>query len=105
MTLATAVTRLPSAGAPPQAPIRAGFLGGSHSHAAAKGRLVRASNRIELLGMAEAAEEVRAAYATPGARFTSSKEFMAASEVVFVESDVGDHACHALLALNPGKRV
>jgi len=105
VTLATAATRLPSAGAPPRGPIRAGFLGGSHSHAAAKWRLVRASSRFELVGMAEASEEVRARYAAEGVRFLSPPELVAASEVVFVESDVADHARDALLALNAGKHV
>lgn len=85
--------------------IKAGFLGGAHSHAAEKWRLVRASRDYEVVGMAEESAEVRAQYEKQGARFLGASELIAAADVVFVESAVRDHARHALQVLGGGKHV
>src|SRR5687768_15240994 len=85
--------------------IKAGFLGGSHSHAAEKWRLVSASSDYELVGMSEESAEVRAQYEKLGARFLKAPDLIAASDVVFVESAVRDHGRHALQVLAAGKHV
>ena len=77
-------------------------------HPFARGREVAAGPRIARLrtgrhgrGVAGGARGVRRA----GARFLEPEALVAASEVVFVESAVADHARHALLALRAGKHV
>ncbi|HUS34927.1 MAG TPA: Gfo/Idh/MocA family oxidoreductase [Verrucomicrobiae bacterium] len=99
-----AVSALVTAGAEPRR-IKAGFLGGSHSHAAEKWRLVSASRDYELVGMSEESAEVRAQYEKQGARFLNGAELIAASEVIFVESAVRDHGRDALQVLAAGKHV
>ncbi|MBK9138616.1 MAG: Gfo/Idh/MocA family oxidoreductase [Verrucomicrobia bacterium] len=85
--------------------LRAGFLGGGHSHAPDKWRIVRESPEYELVGMAEDSPEVRAAYQARGTRFLPADELVAACDVIFVESAVRDHARDALLALRAGRHV
>jgi predicted dehydrogenase len=85
--------------------LKAGFLGGAHSHAAEKWRLVRASTDYELRGMSEESASVRASYERLGAKFLSPEALLAECEVVFVESAVADHGRHALMALRAGKHV
>jgi predicted dehydrogenase len=85
--------------------IKAGFLGGSHSHGPGKWRLVRESPHYELVGMAEKSPRVRAEYAERGARFLEEEALVSASDVVFVESDVAEHGVHGLMALRAGKHV
>lgn len=85
--------------------VKAGFLGGSHSHAAEKWRLVNASRDYELVGIAEESAEVRAQYEKQGARFLSAAELIERSDVIFVESAVRDHGKNALQALAAGKHV
>jgi predicted dehydrogenase len=85
--------------------IKAGFLGGAHSHAAEKWRLVRDSRDYEVVGMAEESADVRAQYEKQGARFLDAPELIAGSDVVFVESPVRDHGRHALQVLTAGKHV
>ncbi|HOW63807.1 MAG TPA: Gfo/Idh/MocA family oxidoreductase [Candidatus Paceibacterota bacterium] len=95
----------PIRAANPTRRLRAGFLGGAHSHASAKWRLVRESPDYTLIGLAEESATVRAEYATQGAKFLPPDELLTACEVVFVESAVADHARHALMALRAGKHV
>ena len=85
--------------------IKAGFLGAEHSHAAEKWRLVSQSPDYELVGMAEESPDVRKSYAKSGAKFLTADDLIAASDVVFVESAVRDHARHAIMALRAGKHV
>jgi len=85
--------------------IKAGFLGGAHSHAAEKWRLVRESADYELVGMAEESAGVRARFEKQGARFLSVDALLEACDVVLVESAVADHARHAQQALAAGKHV
>lgn len=103
-TAAWAAVR-PTVAAQPRARLKVGFLGGAHSHAAEKWRLVQASPDYELIGMAETSPSVRAAYEGRGARFLEPEALVAQSDVVFVESAVADHAQHALLALRARKHV
>jgi predicted dehydrogenase len=83
--------------------IKAGVLGGTHSHAAEKLRLLQQSVDFELVGITAADRAVRNSF--PKLRFVPEEELFAASQVIFVESDVRDHARHALAALRAGKHV
>ncbi len=103
VAIASAPSLLSAADAPRR--LRAGFLGGAHSHAPDKWRLVRESPDYELVGMAEDSPDVRAAYQARGARFLPADELVAACDVIFVESAVRDHARDALLALRAGRHV
>ena len=85
--------------------LKAGFLGGAHSHAPEKWRLVRESADYELIGMAEDSPAVRAQYEKQGAKFLSSDALIAACDVLFVESAVADHARHAKQILAAGKHA
>jgi hypothetical protein len=86
-------------------PIRAGFLGGAHSHAESKWRLVGESSEFERVGMTEPSDSLRQRFQALGAVFLSEAELLARSDVIFVESAVGDHARHAMLALSAGRHV
>jgi predicted dehydrogenase len=88
---------------PAQRKIKAGVLGATHSHAAEKIRLLEASEDFEVVGIAEKAEEVRRNFGN--VRWMAENAVLAAAEVIFVESDVRDHARHALAALRAGKHV
>ncbi len=102
---ATAISSRISQAVDPGRRIKAGFLGGSHSHAAEKWRLVGLSPEFELVGMAEKSAAVRAGYESRGAKFLAEEALAAACDVVFVESDVADHARHARIALGAGKHA
>lgn len=86
-------------------PIRAGFLGGAHSHAESKWRLVGESPEFERVGMSEPSESVRERFKSLGAAFMSEAELIARSDVLFVESAVEDHARLAIMALSVGRHV
>ena len=83
--------------------IKAGVLGATHSHAAEKIRLLRESKDFELVGIAESSEAARKNFSN--VRWVNDDEIFSAAEVIFVESDVRDHARHALAALRAGKHV
>ena len=91
--------------AEPTRRLKAGFLGGAHSHAAEKWRLVRESADFELVGMAEESAAVRTQYEKQGAKFLTAAALVAASDVVFVESAVADHARHAKQVLAAGRHA
>jgi predicted dehydrogenase len=80
-----------------------GFLGLSHSHAKEKLRLVRQHPAFHFVGAAEESAEVRNAHA--GVRWMTEEQLLQSCEVVFVESDVRDHARQAAAALRAGKHV
>ena len=86
-------------------PLRVGFLGCSHSHAAAKIRLVLASPEWEMVGVAESEEAERSVARELGAPLVTQAELLDRAEVVAVESAVRNHASHARLALEAGKHV
>lgn len=88
-----------------QRPIKAGFLGGAHSHALDKWKRLRESPDFELVGMSEDRQDLQALFQPLGAEFLSPKQVCEQSEVVIVESAVADHARHTLLALEAGKHV
>jgi predicted dehydrogenase len=82
-----------------------GFLGATHSHAAAKIELAMKSPDWEFVGVCDPTPAGRSACAKLGAPLIPQDELLARARVVAVESDVRDHAAHALLALRAGKHV
>ncbi|MCI0745780.1 MAG: Gfo/Idh/MocA family oxidoreductase [Verrucomicrobia subdivision 3 bacterium] len=95
---ASAVAQLPA-----RRRIRLGFLGASHSHASGKLKLAAVSSDFELVGVAEESPAVR--QRLQNVNFVSEKELFERAEAIAVESDVRDHARHALSALRAGKHV
>jgi len=85
--------------------LRIGFLGATHSHAAAKLEVVRASPDYELVGVCEEASEVQQRLAGQGVRLMSEDALLERCEVVAVESAVRDHARHGRRALGAGKHI
>ncbi len=86
-------------------PIKAGFLGVAHSHAAEKWRLVRSSPHFELLALAEDDPSLRDRYQAQGATLVSPEVLIATCDVVFVESPVADHGRHGRQVLSEGKHL
>lgn len=95
----------PLAAAESRAKIKVGLLGGAHSHALEKWRVLTASADYELTGLCEESAAVREPFGKLGAKFLSRDELFAQSDVVVVESAVRDHARDARLALAAGKHV
>ncbi len=105
---ALAAGTLPSGGADAAAGrtrIPIGVLGASYSHAADKIRLTQSSTDWELVGVADDSTEGRRIAERLGAPVISREELFRRAQVVAVESEVRDHARHALLALEAGKHV
>lgn len=94
-----------TAAAASKPPIPIGFLGSTYSHGPDKIRLVRNAPEWELVGVCEPNEAGRAAVAALGVPLVSREELLARAAVVAVESDVRDHAAHALIALQAGRHV
>jgi predicted dehydrogenase len=105
----TALTVLPvalsAADAPVKPRIRVGLLGVTYSHAADKLKFILSSPDWELVGVWEESDAGRETCRKLGALSVSQAEVLERSEVVFVESDIRDHAKHALLALRAGRHV
>jgi predicted dehydrogenase len=92
----------------PAAPrIRIAFLGASHSHAAAKLKVVQENPAYELAGVCEPDPKVRAKYEQAGVRILTQEQLLgdASVEAVAVESGVKQHAAQARLALEAGKHL
>ena len=85
--------------------IRAGFLGGAHSHAAGKWKVLQKSSEFQLVGIAEESPTLRAEFEKLGAIILSARELLDAAELVVVESAVRDLAKNAELALAARKHV
>lgn len=100
----TAASSAAPQGLIPKGPIAVGVLGASHSHASDKIRLLQGRADFSLVGVSEPSEAVRARYGA-SMRWLSEAEVLERSAVVFVESEVLDHARHALAALRAGKHV
>ena len=75
-----------------------GFLGASHSHGPAKVELAMKSPDWDFVGVCDSSVAGRQTCEKLGARLISQDELLARARVVAVESDVRDHAAHALLA-------
>lgn len=82
-----------------------GFLGVTHSHGAEKVKLAMASSDWDFVGVCETSEAGKATCAKLGAKIISQDELLQRARVVAVESDVRDHASHALLVLQAGKHL
>ena len=87
----------------PRIPI--GFLGATHSHGSEKIKLAMASPDWEFVGVCDASDAGKETCTKLGAKLISQDELFQRARVVAVESDVRDHASHALLALKAGKHV
>jgi len=87
--------------------IRIGFLGGSHSHAEGKLKVIRNNPAYTLAGIHETDPALRARFEKAGLRLLSLDELLDDKSIVAiaVESGVPDHARHARLALRAGKHV
>ena len=82
-----------------------GFLGATHSHGPDKIKLAMTSPDWEFVGVCDTSAAGRATCEKLGAKLISQEELFQRAEVVAVESEVRDHAAHALLALKAGKHV
>jgi predicted dehydrogenase len=100
---ALALTAAESSAASPRIPI--GFLGATYSHGPDKIKLAMVSPDWEFIGVCENADAGRQTCAKLGAKLITQEELFQRARVVAVESDVCDHASHALLALKAGKHV
>ncbi len=104
---ATAVFSTPlalrAAEAPRRIPI--GFLGATYSHGPEKIKLAMESPDWEFVGVCESSAAGRQTCEKLGAKLISQDELFERARVVAVESDIRDHAAHALLALKAGKHV
>jgi predicted dehydrogenase len=92
-----------SAAAKPRIPI--GFLGATYSHGPDKINLTLTSPDWDCLGVCETSSAGRQICEKLGVELLSQEALFARARVVAVESDVPDHAPHALLALKAGKHV
>lgn len=96
-------TALRAADTPRRIPI--GFLGATYSHGPDKIKLTLRSPDWECVGVCDESPAARGTCEKLGAKRISQDELFARAEVVAVESDIRDHARHALLALRAGKHV
>lgn len=87
----------------PRIPI--GFLGATHSHGSEKIKLAMSSPDWEFVGVSETSDAGKETCAKLGAKLISQDELFQRARVVAVESDVRDHASHALFALQAGKHL
>jgi predicted dehydrogenase len=87
--------------------IRIAFLGGSHSHAFDKAKIVHSSPEYELAGVWEESAEVFKQYAELGIKPISRDEALRDESiaVIAVESDVKENAALGKMALEAGKHV
>lgn len=87
--------------------IRIGFLGGSHSHAFEKARVVRESGDWDLVGVWEPDPAARAGYEKAGVPLVDRERLLKDESIraIAVESAVKEHAGHARLALEAGKHI
>lgn len=96
-----------AAALPAAAPLRIGFIGGTHSHALGKAKVVLANKEWELAGVHEADAGAYDAFAKLGVKRLSLEAMLADASIpaIAVESDVKDHFEHARRALEAGKHV
>ncbi len=106
---ALAAPALASAGAAPvpapRVPLRIGFLGTTHSHAAGKLAVVQESPDWKLVGVCEEDAATRQRLDKQGVQLMDIAPLIEGSQVVAVESGVRDHFRHAKAALLAGKDV
>lgn len=102
---ATFTAPLRAAAVPPRARIPLGFLGVTYSHGPAKLELALKSPDWECVGVCDPSPAGRAICERLGARQVSQEELLARAQVVAVESEIRDHAAHALLTLRAGRHL
>jgi predicted dehydrogenase len=104
---ALAAGPFPSPAATPAARprIRIGFLGATYSHGPAKIKIAQTSPDWEFVGVCDNSEAGRRACEKLGAKLVSQTELLDRAQVVAVESEIRDHAPHALIALKAGKHI
>src|SRR5262245_418839 len=85
--------------------LKIGLLGGGHSHAFAKAKILLESPDWELVGLCEEDPTMRRRFTAAGVRQLSQEELLASCAVIAVESENSDHARHAKLALAADKHV
>ena len=93
------------AAAEPSRRIRAGFLGASHSHAQAKLKVCAAHAAFEVAGVCEPSDRIKQELALLNIPFLDQEKLVEASDVVFVESGVGEHFQQARAVLKGGRHV
>lgn len=94
---------LRAATAPARIPI--GFLGATYSHGPAKIELAMTSPDWDFVGVCDPTPAGRQICEKLGAKMITQDDLLARARVVAVESEIRDHAAHALLALRAGKHV
>ncbi len=99
----TAPRALRAAAAPARIPI--GFLGVTYSHGPAKLELVLKSPDWDFIGVCDPTPAARQICDRLGAKMITQEELLARARVVAVESEIRDHAEHALIALRAGKHL
>lgn len=82
-----------------------GFLGATYSHGPDKIKLAQTSPDWEFVGVCDAIPAGRETCAKLGAKLVSQDELFQRARVIAVESDIRDHAAHAMQALRAGKHV
>ncbi len=104
---ATAVLSAPralrAAAAPARIPL--GFLGATYSHGPAKIELAMKSPDWDFVGVCDPTPAGRQICEKLGAKMITQDELLARARVVAVESEIRDHAAHALIALRAGKHI
>ena len=103
LTTLNAPRALRAATTPARIPL--GFLGATYSHGPAKIELALKSPDWDFVGVCDPTPAGREICAKLGAKMISQEELFARAKVVAVESEIRDHAAHALLALRAGKHV
>lgn len=88
-----------------RARIPLGFLGATYSHGPGKIELALKSPDWEFVGVCDPSPAGREICDKLGAKMITQDELFARARVVAVESEIRDHAKHALLALRAGKHV
>jgi predicted dehydrogenase len=91
--------------APMKERIPIGFLGATYSHGPDKIRLTMRSPDWEFVGVCDITEAGRAICRGLDAKLVTRQQLFEQARVVAVESDVPQHAEHALLALQAGKHI
>lgn len=82
-----------------------GFLGVSYSHGPAKLELATRSPDWDFVGVCDPSPSARSLCEKLGTRVISEDELLAKAEVIAVESDISDHARHALAVLRAGRHL
>jgi predicted dehydrogenase len=99
----TSGLRASTASARPRIPI--GFLGVTYSHGPAKLELALKSPDWEFVGVCDPSPAARGICERLGARMVTQDELLQRAKVVAVESEIRDHAAHALLTLRAGRHM